>query len=80
MEECLDTPPPADEHCAEDNMSYPPCDDEKLKLMVQYILKFKKIPAVLPDHVLHPGNKTYPKQLIPEMMCPPALPRKCAFK
>ncbi len=70
VEECFDTPPPADEHCEEDDVSYPPCDHEKLKLMVQYILKFKKISAVLPEHVLHPGNKNYPKHLIPEeMMC-----------
>ena len=63
VEECLHTPPPADEHCEEDNASYPPCDDEKLKVMVQYILKSKRIPAVLPDHVLHPGNKTYPSKI-----------------
>ncbi|XDV11224.1 hypothetical protein PO909_000220 [Leuciscus waleckii] len=53
------------------NIPYPPKDDQKFKAMVEYILKFKKLPAVLREHLRHPLlEKEYPRHLIPlEMMC-----------
>lgn len=44
--------------------------------MVQYILKFKKLPAVIPE--LHPVDKDHTRHLIPEAMlyqhCPGNVP------
>lgn len=44
--------------------------------MVQYILKFKKLPAVIPE--LHPVDKDHTRHLIPEEMlcqhCPGNVP------
>lgn len=53
------------------DIMYPPKDDQKLKVMVQYILKNKKIPVVLPEHFRLPSvEMEYPRHLIPEeMMC-----------
>ncbi|XP_065132856.1 uncharacterized protein [Paramisgurnus dabryanus] len=53
------------------NIPYPPKDGQKFKALVEYILKFKKLPAVLPEHLRHPLlEKEYPRHLIPlEMMC-----------
>lgn len=52
------------------DITYPPKDDQ-LKVMVQYILKNKKLPVVLPEHFRLPSvEKEYPRHLIPEeMMC-----------
>lgn len=82
VEECLDTAlSTADENPKEDDVgdvSYPPEDYQKMKRMVQYILKFKTIPAVLPEHLLHPVDKEHRKHLIPEEMlcqhCPGKVP------
>lgn len=53
------------------DIPYPPKDDQKFKVMVQYILKNKKLPVVLPEHLRLPSvEKEYPRHLIPEeMMC-----------
>ncbi|XP_071359017.1 uncharacterized protein [Trachinotus anak] len=61
------------------NIPYPPKDDQKMKAMVQYILKFKRLPAVLPEHFRLPSVKNqYPRHLIPEEMtcqhCPGKVP------
>lgn len=50
---------------------YPPKDKEKLKVMVQFVLKNKKLPAVLPEDIWLPSvEKKYPRHLIPEKtMC-----------
>ncbi|XP_067303567.1 uncharacterized protein [Pseudorasbora parva] len=57
---------------------YPPKGDG-LSSMVKYILKDKKLPAVLPDHLRLPSKELqYPKQLVPEEMicqrCPGNVP------
>lgn len=69
----------ADENPKKDevgDVSYPPEDYQKMKDMVQYILKFKTIPVVLPKHLLHPVDKEHRKHLIPEeMLC-----QQCAFE
>ncbi|XP_026058982.1 uncharacterized protein LOC113043684 [Carassius auratus] len=52
------------------DITYPPKDDQ-LKVMVQYILKNKTLPVILPEHFRLPSvEKEYPRHLIPEeMMC-----------
>ncbi|XP_023135242.1 uncharacterized protein LOC111574730 isoform X2 [Amphiprion ocellaris] len=54
-----------------DDNQYPPKHEETIKGMVQYLLKNKKLPAVLPEQFRLPSIETqYPKHLIPEeMMC-----------
>ncbi|XP_041844142.1 uncharacterized protein LOC121641866 [Melanotaenia boesemani] len=49
----------------------PPVDEGRMKAMAKYILKYKKLPAVLPDHLRLPSVEIkYPKHLIPEeIMC-----------
>ncbi|XDV46877.1 hypothetical protein PO909_016686 [Leuciscus waleckii] len=53
------------------DIPYPPKDEQKFKVMVQYILNNKKLPVVLPEHLRLPSvEKQYPRHLIPEeMMC-----------
>ncbi|KAG9261007.1 hypothetical protein AMEX_G25953 [Astyanax mexicanus] len=50
---------------------YPPKDIQKLKDITMYIYKYKKLPAVLPEHLRLPSmEKEYPRHLIPEeLMC-----------
>ncbi|KAL1005299.1 hypothetical protein UPYG_G00057320 [Umbra pygmaea] len=51
------------------DLTYPPKDDKKMKSMVQYILKYKKLPAV-PEHLrVQSVDKEYPRHLVPEIMC-----------
>ncbi|XP_022074845.2 uncharacterized protein LOC110969121 [Acanthochromis polyacanthus] len=54
-----------------DDSHYPPKHEKVIKGMVQYLLKSKKLPAVLPEQFWLPSMETqYPKHLIPEeMMC-----------
>ncbi|KAF3851086.1 hypothetical protein F7725_012858 [Dissostichus mawsoni] len=74
--ECLSTAASTeDEHSHDEadlgDIPYPPKGVEKLKGMAQYILRNKKLPAVLPEHLRLPSVEVqYSRHLIPEeMMC-----------
>ncbi|KAG7239571.1 hypothetical protein INR49_028722 [Caranx melampygus] len=50
-------------------------DNQNLRSMVHYILEYKKLPDVLPDHLRLPSaGKQYPRHLVPEerlcQLCP----------
>lgn len=57
---------------------YPPKDKEKLKVMVQFVLKNKKLPAVLPEDIWLPSvEKKISKASNPREDDVPALPWQC---
>lgn len=78
VEAGLDTGSPKPEEEDVGDVNYPSEDQEMLKRMVQYILKHKRIPAVLDEEVLHPVAHEPKRHLIPEEMlchhCPGNVP------
>ena len=56
---CLNTATPTEDKDSQDeadqgDLLYPPKDKKKMKQMVQHILKYKKLPTVLPEHLQIP--------------------------
>lgn len=56
---------------SDESETYPPKDVSKVKSMVEYILKNKKLPSTIPNHLrLSSVSKEFPQHLIPdETMC-----------
>lgn len=56
---------------SDESETYPPKDVSKVKSMVEYILKNKKLPSTIPNHLRFSSvSKGFPQHLIPdETMC-----------